>query len=372
MRSLKSGLLGCIVAGFVGTFAVVGCSASGETDDFGDLTTTADPTEGTGGSVLPPSNADDDDDDDDRSVDAGRKDAGKDAGSTAKDAGPPPPDPGDSCPTADKTVSRSCGMCGKQEAICEQVGSKLQWSEYGPCSGEAGICTPGSTQACGNCGTQTCSNSCNWGGCTGQPASSCSPGAVQYTTAGCPGGGYKNRTCSLTCGWENYSSTCDIPTTTNRMTILGTVGSVRSQQWTLGTETFNKPNASCNGTMSGTNVRFVPVEVSNNTARAVEISAYHTKSPTGIEADTVIWAYATNGLPMTDADRGACTSRVADSCITGTPSPCGASSTYSLAGLDKIAIPAGGKVLVYNALWGSGTSAGDGTFILNLRTDSLQ
>ena len=373
MRSLKSGIFGCVVEGLLGTFVVVGCSASGDTGDI-DAITDTDPTEGdddTRGSVLPPSNPSDDDDDDDQSTkkDAGKKDAGKkDAG---KDAGPPPPEPGDKCTAANTTVSRTCGMCGKQEALCEEVDGKLQWSEYGPCTGETGTCMPGSTQACGNCGTQTCSAFCGWGSCTGQPANSCSPGAVQYTTAGCPGGGYKNRTCNDACGWDGYSGTCDIPTTPNKMTIQTTVGGVRSQQWTLNTETTPKPPSSCSGSITSTNVRFVPVEVSNTTTKAAEISAYHTKSATGKEFDTVVWVYNGNALPMTDTERAACQQKVADGCsITG--NPCNGTSSLLLAGLDKITIPAGGKILVYSATYGSATDSGDGTFFLNLRTDKLQ
>jgi len=373
MRSLKSGLLGCIVAGLLGTFAVVGCSASGDTGDFGDLATDTDPTEQEStGTALPPSSGDDDDDDTPTSkADAGKKDAGKDAGK-GKDAGPPPPEPGDTCTTVDQTVSRSCGKCGKQQALCQEVNGKLEWSDYGPCSGEVGTCTPGSTQACGNCGTQTCSNSCGWGTCTGQPANSCAPGSVQYTNASCSGGGYKNKTCSATCTWGNFSSACEIPMTPNKMTIQSTVGAVRSQQWTLSAETVEKPSTTCSGTLSGTSVRYVPVEISNPTAKVAEISAYQTKSTTGKDADLVIWVYNGNGLPMTDSERGQCVGKVNDSCISGTPSPCGSTSTYNLAGIDKIAIPAGGKVLVYSGAFGASTDVGDGTFVLNIRTDKLQ
>lgn len=373
MRSLKSGLLGCIVAGLLGTSAVVGCSASGDTGEFGDLSTETDPTEGEStGTPLPPSSGDDDDDDTTSSkADAGKKDAGKDAGK-AKDAGPPPPEPGDTCTTVDQTVSRSCGKCGKQQALCQDVAGKLQWSDYGPCSGETGACIPGSTQACGNCGTQTCSNSCGWATCTGQPANSCSPGSVQYTNASCSGGGYKNKTCSATCTWGNFSAACEIPTTPNKMTIQSTVGGVRTQQWTLDTETFDKPSSSCSGSLSGTSVRYVPVEVSNPTAKVAEISAYHTKSATGKAFDSVIWVYNGNGLPMTDAERGQCVTKVADGCVTGNPCGNTTDSSLVLAGLDKISIPANGKVLVYSATYGSGTDVGDGTIVLNLRTDKLQ
>lgn len=373
MRHIKSGLLGALLAGCFGAIAVVGCSASGETGDAAGPVADQTPTEG-GGSTLPPSSGDGDETP--GATDGGKKDAGKDSGKTdaAKDAGAPPPNPGDACPTLDKIVSRSCGKCGKQEAICQDVGGSLKWSDYGPCGNEIGQCTPGETQACGNCGTSTCSNSCNWGTCGGQPTNSCSPGSVRYTAAGCGAtpGGYKNQTCDNACQWGNYSATCEVPTTPNKMTIQPTVGQVRSQQWTLSTETQNKPSSSCNGTLDtfGSPVRYLPVEVTNGTAQTAKISAYHSKSPTGKEVDTVIWVYDRSGLPMTDSERGTCVGAVEDSCdVTG--SPCGGPA-LNLAGIKDVTIPPGGKILVYSAPYSSTTDIGDGTFILNLRTDTLQ
>lgn len=373
MRSIKSGLVGFAMASLFGAVAVVGCTADGASDDdFIDFVEDTEPTEPT--PTLPSGLESQDDDEPSPSPDAGANNGGgntkPDAGKTEKDAGPPPPEPGDACTTADQIVSRSCGMCGKQEAICQEVNGKLEWSDYGPCEKEMGVCMPGDTESCGNCGTKTCSNMCTWSICTGQPTNSCAPGGVRYSKAGCASGGYKNQTCSATCEWGNFSTECVVPTTPNKMTILGTVGNVKSQQWTLQTETISKPNTTCNGTVTSSAVRYIPVEVSNTTGKAAEISAYHTKSPTGIEMDTVMWYYNGNSLPMSDDEVGACVGKLEDGCSTA-GNACTGTSSLNLAGIGKITIPAGGKILVYSGLWSATGNAGDGTFVLNLRTDKL-
>lgn len=205
VRSIRFGLLRCVAAGVAATAVVVGCSATG---DPGEVGTDVDPAGEAGpGTVLPPpSNPGED-----ASTDARPRDSGKDASKTdaGKDSGPPAPTPGTACVTRDAITSRQCGKCGKQETICEaRDAGGLAWSEYGPCAGEAGACLPGETMACGNCGTQTCTNFCGWGTCGGQPVNSCAPGAIEQTTAGCPTTGFRSRTCAATCQWQPFSATC--------------------------------------------------------------------------------------------------------------------------------------------------------------------
>jgi alpha-tubulin suppressor-like RCC1 family protein len=201
--SNRSALLRCAAAGIIGASAIAGCSATG---DGGDIPVFEEPEEAGPGTVLPPPS----NNPTDGSVPVPR-DGGKDSSTktdAGKDAGPPAPVPGTACKTLDVIASRTCGKCGKQEAICMSGDSGLVWSEYGPCEGEAGTCLPGTTLACGNCGTQTCTQFCGWGACTGQPVNSCSPGAIEHTTAGCPTTGTRSRTCSATCTWQSYSATC--------------------------------------------------------------------------------------------------------------------------------------------------------------------
>lgn len=88
------------------------------------------------------------------------------------------------------TESRACGNCSTQQRTC--LGS-CQWGAWGTCTGE-GACTPLATQSCGNCGTQSCSNTCQWQACGGEGA--CSPLATQSC------GNCGTQSCSSTCQWQ--------------------------------------------------------------------------------------------------------------------------------------------------------------------------
>ena len=380
MRSLKSGLFAIAFAGLAGTIAVVGCSADGGGANVDDTDAATDP--GSSGSVVPPKG------DDPVPPDAGGKDSGKkDSGPKAEagiDAGPPPPVEGTACPTLNAIAQKNCGACGKAETVCLGGGDSGAgtWSPYGPCNGElAGGCTPGTVvnEDCGNCGkvVKTCTQFCAFtsGACTGQPASSCVPGVVDYTSAGCAVSTYRNRTCGATCVFGSYSATCTEPVNANKMTIGATVGAVVTAPWTLAaTQVGKKVSGSCaGGSVSSTaTYPYVAVEVKNPTAQSATVQMYH--SGTGAPLDTLIWVYNVT-LPPTDATLGSCNYGSSDSCsvtIPGNTDPCGNSanmgSSLDWAGVDNVVIPAGGKVLVYSAGYGS-TELGN--FNLNLRTKAL-
>jgi len=61
---------------------------------------------------------------------------------------------------------------------------------------------PGSTKACGDCGTKTCQSNGSWSSCTGQ--GDCSPGQKDY--ADCGNCGTKSKTCNNSCSWGGWSS----------------------------------------------------------------------------------------------------------------------------------------------------------------------
>lgn len=63
-------------------------------------------------------------------------------------------------------------------------------------------CIAGTRQSCGNCGERVCTQSCNWGPCTGEGV--CAPGETQ--TEPCGDGGTRSRTCQPNCNWGNWSS----------------------------------------------------------------------------------------------------------------------------------------------------------------------
>lgn len=372
MRSIKSGLVAFAVSGLLVSFTVVGCSADGGSADIGSDTEATDPT-GTG-TQLPPSQSSGGG----GTADAGKKDSGKvDSGA---DAGPPPPNPGDSCTKANTKATRPCGACGTQESLCTAVddAGTLQWGDYGVCEGEvADGCIPGTvvTEACGNCGTltKTCTKYCAYtsGACTGEPADSCSPGAVDYTTASCPTANtYRNRTCGSACTWSNFSSTCAAPNNPNQMNVAATVGSVSSQTWTLSSSSVGHKPIGCGGSASTSDVQRVAVQINNTTGKKATVSIYHSKASGGNELDTILWAYNKTLPPNDDTSLVACDYGVEDSCSGTTPSNlCGNTSVYNLAGMSNVTINAGASLLVYSAGYSGSVT---GAFVLNVKTDALQ
>lgn len=81
------------------------------------------------------------------------------------------------------------GACGTRSRTCDNSG---QWGPWGACGG-GGVCTPGQSQACGQCGTRRCTNACQWGACEGEGV--CTPGE----TGAC--GQCGSRTCTNLCTW---------------------------------------------------------------------------------------------------------------------------------------------------------------------------
>jgi hypothetical protein len=376
MRSLKSSIVAVSVAAFFGAAAVVGCSASGGGDDLGTDTNDTDPTGGSA-SLPPPSNPGSTDD----TPPSSSKDGGKGGtkGDAGKDAGPPPPNPGDPCTKVDAVTTKPCGACGTQQAICQSSGGDggaLTWSDYGVCQGElAGGCTPGTTEACGNCGTHTCSKYCGWDSCK-EPAGACTPGKVDYTAAGCSTANtYRSRTCGDTCAFSGYSSTCAAPNNPNKMQISGTVNGTTSKDWSLTATNVGSRlgifGSGCPATVSTGNYPFVAVEVQNTTSKKATVTIQSLPgAPTDL--DIVIWAY-NNTLPaQDDTALAACDYPGTDSCPSGSGVTC--PSGY-WGGLKDVTINAGASVLVYLAsYWDADDTfeSSTGTVNLTLKTTALQ
>ena len=377
MRSLKTGLLTFVTAGFFGMAAVIGCSADGAGDVIEDSNAT-EPT-GDDGAQLPPSNPGSSSS---SSGSTTTKDAGKDASKSdaGKDAGPPPPNPGDACTKIDQIFKKSCGACGTQEAVCEADGDAGagKVSAYGVCQGEvAGGCIPGTTEdvACGNCGTakKTCNQYCAWstGACTGQPANSCKPGGYEYTAAGCPANQYRKRDCQTSCVWTNYG-TCATPVNDIVLPINGTAGQTAAQTIThADTKVGPKLSGTCpNASISTTTSAYEYVEVKNSTAKSATVTLYTSQAAGGQVLDTIIAYYDKAIQPMDDNSRKACTSGVADQSYSDTALT--GNSNFSI--IKNVVIPAGGSILVYVATWDAYDAADNTTFgpvKLNVKTDAL-
>ncbi|MEA2750011.1 MAG: hypothetical protein QOI41_4154, partial [Myxococcales bacterium] len=373
MRSLKSGLFAIALAGLVGSAAVIGCSADGggAAIDQGSMVdpNQPDPNAGSSGSVVPMKTPD-------TMMEAGLTDAKKEAGPKPEagvDAGPPPPVPGTACTTANEIAKKTCGACGKAEAVCLDDGTAKKWSDYGVCGNElAGGCTPGATQACGNCGTQTCSAFCGWGACTGQPMNSCAPGGVDLVSAGCPANTYRQRTCKADCSFGNTSLTCDPPPT--YLNVAPAVGGLNSTIITFtAAQTTKRISGSCPGaTLSSTVTPYNYFEIRNPTAKIATVSVFHSQAPGGGIPDTIIASYAGATAPANDTQRAACVEGVGDF---GSVALTGDGNFASLTGTSAVTIPAGGSITVYSANYyavdPANADAAIGNIKINVKTDNL-
>lgn len=348
MRTIKSGLFGFAAAGSLATLVVIGCSASGDSLEPATLVEPTQPEEDGSSSFLPPSNSAPDDGSDQGGEtpvkDAGKKDASSSDASAkdaAKDTGPVTPATGEPCPTIDVKFSRACGKCGVQEALCRDNGAGAGVvSDYSLCKNELGDCEAGSTQACGNCGTQTCSNTCKWTTCAGQPPMSCSPGTTQFDTVSCTAPNtYVQRTCKDTCTWSSYSATCSAPP--SFVTVPSTVGATNSTITVLDSSVtaLRMPTAlTCPVTakFGTTSTPYAYVEVRNTNAKAVTVTISNTAAAGGTVTDTLMTAYAGTAIPTTEADRKNCVGGVNDN-----------STKFGF--LSGLTIPANSSVQVYSA-----------------------
>lgn len=370
MRSLKTGLFAIVAASVSAMAAIAGCSADG--GEAIDPSQEQNPTQ-PGNTFVPAQTGDSDDSDDKPTT---KKDAGKDASKSdaAKDAGPPPPKEGDPCTDDSKLYDAPCGKCGKWQLRCiipeGQTAGTL--SSPGVCQGEntgANACVPGTTQACGNCGTQTCGNSCAWQTCGGQPANACTAGSVEYTGAGCPMGQYSNRTCSPTCAWGGFSATCEAPNNPLKLNIAGTAGSTVTGNYQLTATKVGKrtPSYCPTTTLSAdTDYPYEIVELKNtSTTKTAKVSVW-LSGPVAI--DTVLASYPTNLPPTSDDVTKAC-SKANDQCSTGCTSP-----WSGLMNADGPTLAPGQAIVVRFGSWypiSDTDEVSTGAVTLNVRTDTL-
>lgn len=376
MGRLGSRLVATAIVCALGTIMFAGCSADGTTEDF----PATEPASNEPTASLPAGSSGGEPDEEPVGDAGKKKDAGKqDAG---KDAGPPPPEPGDSCTELNEIVEKKCGACGKQSTVClEGDAGTGYWSSYGACTGElVGGCIPGEsvTEECGNCGTRVrvCSAYCTLSSpqCTGQPADSCPPGSIDLTAAGCTTPNtYRARTCKADCSYNPYGACAAPPTTINVAPTVGSVSStiaVLSSSKMLPRLTGTCPNATLSTTITSP---YTYIQVKNTLAKTVTVSIYNTIAPDGGVFDTTLASYVGAVAPTTEAARKTCDKGVA---ISGTASLTGDIKFASLDNTRKVTIPAGGTVSVYvaaeKAYDASKPAESTGPVKLNVKTESLE
>lgn len=387
MRSFRTSLVGLAIAGVFGTIAVFGCSADGGAIDGVDPTTNSAPTDpglgGGAGAKLPEKGADDE-------QPAPAKDGGSTKPPVKSDGGtkpppPPAPDEGAACTNVNEVFTRTCGFCGKQEAIClaGEDGGANHVSPYGACTGSVvNGCTPGSTETrpCGNCGTQvvTCNQYCAFpvsAVCNNQPANHCTPGATEFLSAGCPADKWRQKTCKTDCTWNNVSATCESPPTF--VLAPPTAGGVNSTIMVLSQSktTARMFLSDCPGGTSATIgpqvTPYTYIEVRNPGTKPVKVSLFHSQAPNGPVIDTIMNTYDGAAIPTTTAARKACTKNG----DYGTTSLTGDADFASIDGTDAVTIPAGGSIQVYNASYpeysASNPANSTGMIKFNVKTEEV-
>jgi hypothetical protein len=384
-RRVCSALVTMFAVGLSGAAVTVGCSADGTGADFVNEPSAATPDSNE--IQLPPPSQDEDAA---TSIPTPEKDAGP---KPEKDAGPPPPEPGDPCTTVDEIVQRSCGMCGKQEAICETTDDGLKWSGYDACKGETGTCVAGDTRPCGNCGVQTCSQYCSWQTCSGEPQNACTPGGVELVTAGCPDNAFRQRSCKDDCSYDGNLSSCAAPPTVvkvpptvgkvNRTIALLTTGKIMKRPMNrTSTGTFGVTNSSMPAcadaadftTLAGTSVDtpYNYIQVQNPNDKAAKVTIYNSQVTGGKIARTVLGAYSVNFDPLADSSRRNC---VKGFKATGTTA-LGGTTMAALDGTHAVTIPAGATYRVYigsfNAYDAAQPELSTGQINLNVRLEALE
>ncbi len=287
-------------------------------------------------------------------VDAAKPDSAKPDTSVpdAADAavGPRPGDPfdplapktGDTCPTGvmeNDVVTRRCGKCGTQNALCE-AGRKV--GMYGACSGEKtnpDACLPGErlVSDCGFCGQQVknCDNTCSYieGACLNQVANGCPKNEVVYLEGLCtPVENVRRQVCSAACVKGTPEACGARPL--DSLTISQTAG------------------ATVTGAFATTSNLKLPLLSGGcpASASATISSLYHYVRLTNSGADSVNVTIS-NGIPAGSTTRPAVTFAVYDgAAIPADRTVCTGSVVTSSPERVTVNIPAGASIIVHTML----------------------
>ncbi|MBL9109287.1 MAG: hypothetical protein JNM74_08455 [Myxococcales bacterium] len=253
------------------------------------------------------------------------------------------PKPGDMCPAGvqvNDVISRRCGKCGTQSALCEAgriVGA------YGACSNEktaADACLPGEVlvSECGFCGYQVkrCDTTCSYteGACLNQVAGGCAKGEVVYLEGLCtPVENVRKQTCSQACV-KGAPEAC-APRPLDALTVSQTAGTTVTGNFAT-TGTLKLPllnTGTCPVTTSTTiQSHYHYLRINNTGADSVNVTISNAIPAGSSTRPAVTFAVYDGGT--SPADRTACTGAVT------TTSP------------ERVTlnIPAGGSIIVHTML----------------------
>jgi len=268
------------------------------------------------------------------------------------------PATGANCPAGvmeNDVITRRCGKCGQQSALCE-TGRKV--GAYGACSGEktnADACLPNEVlvSECGFCGQQTtrCDLNCAavTGACTNQVPSGCVKNEVTYIDGICPTAAETRRqVCSATCTKGAPEPCAARPV--EEIVVSQTVGATVNGGF-LTTSNLKIPllSGSCPATES-----------------TMVSSLYHWVRLRNAGADEVT-VTLTNGIPSGGSRPAVTFTGFAGSTVPADRKACSIPPYTTSIETLRMAIPAGGSVMVLTQLDSSG--APQARLSLDVKTD---
>lgn len=289
---------------------------------------------------------------------------------------PTAPAEGSTCSIEFDVVSRRCGACGQQQALCtKQSDGTLKLAAYGTCVNESAApdaCLPNAERngpSCGLCGKmlQQCDpDLCKWSdiACENEVQNGCTEGEVRYLQLNCPSGQFSKQTCGSTCSWSAPDAcAARVP---DVLTLPAQIGYSASQSVKLWSDAPSQLGVgACPTTLTGTpgNIHYATIHNPESTPLAIDL--WQSKALGGANLDTILAVYSGTTMPAQPAERQACVGTVNDQCST---SPCmtdSASKWGGFVGAAAVTIPANGDILVYSA--GKSNALSDAPFVLNAR-----
>lgn len=233
------------------------------------------------------------------------------------------PNAGEPCDVITREYVRSCGLCGKEKAVCGPGdGGAGVIFPYGPCEGEVEDgCYPDTEEGnidCGYCGKQTrkCNNSCKWTTttCSGQVTiqEKCMPGTTQMSNQFCTD---KASLDTWTCNGPESPQRCQWSVPNNCVPVVypsinapTTLGGQTSASISVANQTLRSRPAACAANAALADRRGAVTEIRNTTGNAIKVDIWVSPKSTGYNDkvnDRQVHVYL-NAPPATDDLLKAC------------------------------------------------------------------